>query len=236
MAARNAKRLVVFDFDHTLYDGDSGTHWVKWLISRRLWRRILALLIAPVAAPMIAWLPTRRRGIGAFVWVGTLGVTDKKMLDGLMHAYVCENEAKIRDRLLPCALEVLHQHREAGDEVIVATGAPPALARAILAFVAHESVPVIGTELAPRWAGWVARRHCHHGMKMQMIRCAGYQSPVWRAYSDSTADLPLLQAASEPFVVNPKAASVEIFKRKLPVDTPILNWGCPQRAGQPSRQ
>ena len=26
--------LVVFDFDHTLYDGDSGSHLFKWLIER----------------------------------------------------------------------------------------------------------------------------------------------------------------------------------------------------------
>ncbi len=65
--------LVVFDFDHTLYDGDSGGHLFAWLIKRSWWRTLLALLIAPVFAPMIAFLPTRRVGIGAFVWVGTIG-------------------------------------------------------------------------------------------------------------------------------------------------------------------
>ena len=33
-----------------------------------------ALLIAPIAGPMVAWMPTRRRGISAFVWIGTLGM------------------------------------------------------------------------------------------------------------------------------------------------------------------
>jgi hypothetical protein len=33
---------------------------------------------------------------------------------------------------------------------VIATGAPPELARAILAFVAHEAVPVIGTQVGPR--------------------------------------------------------------------------------------
>ncbi|MCZ7153664.1 haloacid dehalogenase-like hydrolase, partial [Salmonella enterica] len=63
--------LVVFDFDHTLYDGDSGSHLFVWMIRRAWWRRVLALLIAPVFAPMIAFLPTRRAGISAFVWAGT---------------------------------------------------------------------------------------------------------------------------------------------------------------------
>ena len=45
--------LVVFDFDHTLYDGDSGSHLFKWLIERHWWRVLLALLVAPVAGPMV---------------------------------------------------------------------------------------------------------------------------------------------------------------------------------------
>src|SRR5690606_13303819 len=59
--------LVVFDFDHTLYAGDSGAHLVAWLIRRSGWRQALALLAAPLLLPMVAWLPTRRRGISGFL-------------------------------------------------------------------------------------------------------------------------------------------------------------------------
>ncbi len=125
---------MVFDFDHTLYDGDSGSHLFKWLIERAWWRRLLALLVAPVAGPMVAWLPTRRSGISAFVWIGTMGLHRSRDLDSMIDEYVALHADSIRARLLPVALEVLHRHREAGDRVVVATGAPPELARAILAF------------------------------------------------------------------------------------------------------
>ncbi|MEO5629574.1 MAG: haloacid dehalogenase-like hydrolase [Thermomonas sp.] len=223
--------LVVFDFDHTLYDGDSGSHLFKWLIERAWWRRLLALLIAPVAGPMVAWLPTRRRGISAFVWVGTIGLHRARDLDSMIDEYVALHASSIRVRLLPIALEVLHRHREAGDLVVVATGAPPQLARAILAFVAHEDAPVVGTLVGPRFGALGAIRHCHSHMKMTMLREAGYTQPVAVAYSDSSADLPLLQAAQKPVVVNPKASRVEMFRRVLPAGTPILNWGCPGRSG-----
>ncbi len=223
--------LVVFDFDHTLYDGDSGTHLFKWLINRAWWRQLLALLIAPVFAPMIAFLPTRRRGISAFVWVGTVGLHRRRDLDDLIDRYVLANTEQIKSKLLPIALEVLHRHREAGDRVIVATGAPPELARAILAFVAHEDVPVIGTEVGPKFGAVGAIRHCHHEMKVRMIREAGHVSIIDRAYSDSSADLPLLQAATRPVVVNPKPGRIEWFRERLPAGTPMLNWGCPDRGG-----
>ena len=38
--------LVVFDFDHTLYDGDSGTHLFASLIKRNPLRMLAALLLS----------------------------------------------------------------------------------------------------------------------------------------------------------------------------------------------
>ena len=231
-ALRADAPLVVFDFDHTLYDGDSGSHLFKWLIQRNWWRVLLALLVAPVAGPMVAFLPTRRAGISVFVWIGSLGIHGRAAFDALIDRYVATHAEAIRTRLLPIALVVFHRHREAGDRVVVATGAPPELARAILAFVAHEDVPVIGTLVGPRLGAMVASRHCHNAMKMTMLREAGYTQPVRQAYTDSSADLPLLQAAEHPVVVNPKAGSVAMFRRVLPAGTPILNWGCADRAGE----
>ena len=223
--------LVVFDFDHTLYDGDSGAHLIEWLIRRATWRTALAALATPVLAPMIGFLPSRRRGIAGFLWIGTLGLHRRRELDDLIDIYVEQNAKVLRGRLLPAALKVLHQHREAGDRVLIATGAPPELARAILAFVAHEDVPVIGTTTVRRLGAVIAQRHCHAEEKVRMIRAAGHCGPIVRAYSDSTADLPLLRAAAAPVVVNPKASAIETFTRELPKGTPMLNWGCVDRAG-----
>lgn len=63
-----------------------------------------------------------------------------------------------------------------------------------------------------------------------MLREEGY-ARIDIAYSDSSADLPLLKAAQAPVVVNPKRGNVEMFRRVLPAGTPILNWGCADRAG-----
>ena len=224
-------KLVVFDFDHTLYDGDSGQHLVTWLITRHWARKLAAILLAPLLLPMVAWLPTRRRGISGFLWIGSIGVRNRRDLDALIDRYVQANKDGIRARLLPVALEVLHRHRMQGDRVVIATGAPPELARAILDFVAHEDLPVIGSLFHPFLGGLITAEHCHARNKMRMLWDAGYDQ-VAVAYSDSSADLPLLQAAREPVVVNPKPGRVAMFRRVLPPGTPILNWGCPGRGGE----
>ena len=231
-APRPEAPLVVFDFDHTLYDADSGSHLFGWLIRRAWWRYALALLVTPLAAPLIAFLPTRRHGISVYVWIGSVGMRDGADFDAAIDRYVRENADGIRRRLLPLGLAALRRHLQAGDRVLVATGAPPRLARAILAFAAHEDVPVIGTEVGPRLGGIGPRRHCHAEMKMTMLREAGY-GDIAVAYSDSSADLPLLRAARAPVVVNPKPGRIALFRRVLPPGTPILNWGCRKRGGAP---
>lgn len=224
--------LVVFDFDHTLYDGDSGSHLVMWLVKRHRLRRFAALLAAPLLLPLVAWLPTRRHGISGFLWLATVGTRRSDDMDRLIDRYVQANAAGIRARLLPAALAVLHRHRSDGDRVLIATGAPPELARAILDFVAHEDLPVLGSIGKPFLGGFVTARHCHAERKLRMIADAGYDQ-IAIAYSDSRADLPLLRAARKPVVVNPKAGAVATFRRLLPPGTPILNWGCKGRAGTP---
>ena len=231
-AGADDQKLVVFDFDHTLYDGDSGSHLFAWLIRRSWWRTALALLAAPVFGPLIAFLSTRRFGISGFVWIGTVGMHRGSTVDALTDMYVEADREAIGKRLLPHALGVLQQHLDAGDRVVVATGAPPELARAILAFVAHEQVPVIGTAIGPRLGAVVATRHCHAEEKMRMLREAGY-GDIDVAYSDSSADLPLLRAAKHPVVVNPKPGRIDMFRRVLGARTPILNWGCRDRGGDP---
>ncbi|MBU2047736.1 MAG: haloacid dehalogenase-like hydrolase, partial [Gammaproteobacteria bacterium] len=135
---RDDAPLVVFDFDHTLYDGDSGSHLFAWLIKRNPLRLLAALVATPLLGPLVAFLPTRRRGISGYVWIATFGLHRAREFNKVIDRYVLKHEADIRRRLLPVALEVFARHRAAGDRVVVATGAPPELARAILAFVAHQ--------------------------------------------------------------------------------------------------
>jgi phosphatidylglycerophosphatase C len=224
--------LVVFDFDHTLYDGDSGSHLFAWLLKRSWPRYLAALLATPLLGPLVAFLPTRRHGISGYVWIATFGLHRRRELDALIDQYVDQHRAEVRQRLLPHALEIFAGHRAAGDRVVVATGAPPELARAILSFVAHQDVPVIGTLTGPRLGAVYARRHCHNEEKMRMLREEGF-GEIAVAYSDSTADLPLLKAARSPVVVNPKVSKISLFERVLPAGTPILNWGCKDRGGAP---
>lgn len=228
-----AAPLVVFDFDNTLYEGDSGGDLLQWLL-RRSWLRMLATIPASfVLLPMLAVVATRRRGISGYLWLGTFGLRDYRDLNALIRQYVAARTDHLRAALLPLAIKVLEQHLAAGDRVVIATGAPPELAHAILEFVAHSAVPVVGSHEAPFLGGLITVEHCHSENKLRCLQRRGYGGPIAVAYTDSSADLPLLKAARHPVVVNPKRSSVAMFRRELPPGTPMLNWGCAKRAGDP---
>ncbi|MBS7457855.1 haloacid dehalogenase-like hydrolase [Coralloluteibacterium stylophorae] len=217
--------LVVFDFDHTLYDGDSGTHLVTWLLKRHAWRWCAALAVSPFIAWLFLIVHLRRIPISVYLWLATIGLHRRRDLDELIDRYVLAHRDLLRERLLPAAVEALHAHRAAGDRVVVVTGAPPELARAILKFAIDEDVPVLGTEVGPRFGAVMATRHCHAGNKLIMLTEAGFGGAIVAAYSDSTADMPLLRTAARPVVVNPKAGSEDAFRRALGADVEIRDWG-----------
>ena len=66
-AARADAPLVVFDFDHTLYDGDSGSHLIRWMIRRSPWLIGLFSIVTSSAARRLlaihasSWLSRRHR-------------------------------------------------------------------------------------------------------------------------------------------------------------------------------
>lgn len=223
-------RLVVFDFDGTLYRGDSGVELVLWLLRRQPLRAFAALLAAPLLAPLFQRMRWRRVVVSGFLWIASVGVSDREGEQRLAR-YVRDNAAALRARLLDAGLACLHRHRQAGDRVVIATGAPPELVAQILALTAHEPVPVVGTVLGRRAGGLVAVRHCHGEEKLRMLREAGFEAPVAVAYSDSTADLPLLLSAQQPVVVNAGLKTQAAFARALGARMHTLRWvGARERA------
>jgi phosphatidylglycerophosphatase C len=224
--------LVVFDFDHTLYDGDSGERLIAWLLLQSPLRIVAAFIATFVLAPLLAFVPTRRHGIGGYLWIATFGLSDYRDLNAMIHRYALAREKQLRVAMLPIALAALDAHRQAGDRVVIATGAPPELVHAILAFIGREEIDVVGSHEAPFLGGLITVDHCHSQNKLTCLARKGY-GEIAVAYSDSSADLPLLKAARQPVVVNPKRGNVAMFRRELPPGTPMIFWGNRGRVGDP---
>jgi HAD superfamily hydrolase (TIGR01490 family) len=197
--------LALFDIDGTLVTGPST--------ERRLFRALLAAghLGPRQLAAFAAFVPRQLPAFGRHVLR-----KNKAYLAGLVPAEL----AAFADQWVPGALAGawfapavarLRGHLAAGDEVVLLSGTPDFVARAI----ARE----LG---APAWLGsWLAvqagrftaappARHPFGAAKLELARelcrARGLALADVAAYGDSVHDLPLLAAVGKPVAVRPDGA------------------------------
>jgi phosphatidylglycerophosphatase C len=192
--------LAVFDLDGTLLDSDSTALWL-WERVRRSWTRAAAaLVVAPVAVPMVLVPRTRRAGASILLWIATAGL-DEAALAAACAAFAQRFQAgAVPLRWRDLGLAALDAHLQAGDRVVIVTAAPTLLAQALVTLL-DRPIMVLGTSLKRQAGGWVADVHCRHQRKCQALAEAGHGGRWAYAYTDSLDDLPLLRGADRPVIV-----------------------------------
>ena len=206
-------RLTLFDLDHTLLDGDSNLLWLTWLVERG-------------EAP-----PKRlaqQDDFYAQYQAGTLDIEaylafHLSLLVGpeLSH-WESVRAAFVTERIAPligaAARDAVARHRADGDLIAVVTATHGFLAQGIVSLLAPMPLVATGCELRDgRFTGrpmgdpcFAAAKFGHVKAWLQTLGHSLADFEAVRFYSDSANDLPLLEAVSEPVVVNadPRLAAI----------------------------
>jgi phosphatidylglycerophosphatase C len=202
--------VVVFDMDGTLVHGDSTAQIIRLLLRRNLWRRVSALGVAPIGFALMAFPVTRRIGVSMFLWIATAGFSQSAL-----HAAVENFVRARRPRRIEAAIAALQSELDAGNEVVIATGAFQSLAEHVMAELQlRGSMRVIGSTIRPFAGGFIAHVQANGTHKLNRLAEQGVHPPFDRAWSDSTLDLPLLSAAREShWVTSQPNAPREVVSR-----------------------
>lgn len=189
--------MVVFDFDGTLFDGDLGFEWLRWLLLRSPWRLGLLLLSTPLWLPLLL-LPNGFSAMAAYCfWVATLHAPQTDCGE-----FLDARGAQLRQRLFPQALAALAAHQAAGERVVIATAELPALVQGLLSGLPHDCPPVLGSRFERgRWAMRL-RLHLLGARKLDALDAAGYGRHVSLSYTDSLRDTPLILSSDGAVMVN----------------------------------
>ncbi len=208
--------LAVFDLDGTLLDGDSTALWLWRRVRRSPLRWLAAMLVAPVAIPMVAAPRTRRAGASILLWIATAGLSERQLRDSCAEFATQFQAGVLPLRWREPGVETLDTHLAGGDEVVIVTAAPTLLAQALVTPLGRPII-VLGTSLKRRAGGWVADVHCRNQRKCQALAEAGHGARWAYAYTDSLDDLPLLRGADAPAIVGcGKAAKRRLSRARLP--------------------
>ena len=212
-----------FDFDKTLIRKNSGTMWVV----EEYKRGALSLIDLLRAGTWLA-----RYSIGFVDLEAGIRIAIKS-LEGTreddLRARVDEfYEAKLKDLYRPGAKEALTAHREAGDELVLLTSASNYVSERIAedleldGFLANRfEVDADGV-----FSGEPEGAICYGTGKLVHAKAyagaRGVSLSDCAFYTDSTADLPVLDAVGSPVAVNPDPRLRRIASDR---GWPIQDWG-----------
>jgi HAD superfamily hydrolase (TIGR01490 family) len=200
-------RLTLFDLDHTLLDGDSDQLWCEFLMDRGvLPRDPFEARNRKMARDYVAGVVSAQ----AFCdfYIGTLAGRSAGDWQVLRREYM---DTRVVPRIGEAALDLVAQHRDAGDLVLLTTATCRFLSElsavhlGISALIATECE----TDAAGRFTG-----HCsgvpnmregkvqrlHDWLSSQQVDLLELDSTL---YSDSINDLPLLRSVRHAVAVNP---------------------------------
>jgi len=205
----HARRLALFDLDHTLLPLDSDYEWGEFTI-RIGWRD--AAEFGRRNAAFYADYQAGRLDVPDYVRFATEAVRER----GPAQASAA-HERFMREVIAPAirpeALALLQKHRDAGDELLIITATNEFVTRPIAQALGVPELLALELERGPD--GWytgeirgeptMREGKVRHVARWLAARGLGWADVETTFYSDSTNDVPLLETVNHPVATNPDA-------------------------------
>lgn len=202
----NSERTVFFDFDDTLIPGDSILYWKRYYFSRKPARRIFQ--VVSVFGIFLFLLRMIDSMVLKKIFLLPLCYESEKEIECLAKKFV---KGEIFPRLYPEILSQLQEHEKLGQRVVIISASPIFYLQYLKELL--PEVRIIGTEFefkrnglfrfpqfSSKWGNMKGQT------KVDFILSDPKEPQDGNgcfAYSDSHADLPLLNFVEHPTVVCP---------------------------------
>ncbi|MCB1203286.1 MAG: HAD-IB family phosphatase [Verrucomicrobiae bacterium] len=201
-----SRAFAFFDLDHTLLPHDTQALFCNYVLKREGWRRVWLLWFlpcVPLAVMRLLSLRTMKRLFLGYLWGMRKETLEAHVADFL--------EGDFAAALYPEVVAEVERHREEDRILVLNSASPEFYLRGIAEKLGFDQV--FGTRLVvsdrmpflPRIEG----PNNKHGEKITAMRERGLipdEPPVlpnaW-SYSDSSADLPLLELAEHAVMIHP---------------------------------
>ena len=201
-------KLTLFDLDHTLLTGDSDVLWCDFLMAR-------GVLDSTEFAARNADMETRYKAgtVGpqefAEFYVGTLAGKTPAKWEPMRQEFLV---AQVVPRIPAAAIELVEEHLDAGDLVIMTTATNRFITELTAMYFGIEHLLATEPELQDgtftgRTRGTLNMREGKVTRLQEWLAAQGHKLEDFEStgYSDSINDLPLLKAVNHPVVVDPDA-------------------------------
>jgi HAD superfamily hydrolase (TIGR01490 family) len=200
-------KLVLFDLDHTLLDGDSDVLWCEFLMAEGVLNRAE---FEPRNRDMEARYKAGTVDVAEFCsfFVGTLAGRTPQAWQATRERFMAQ---EIAPRLPTASHDLVRKHQAAGDTLVLTTATNRFITELTAQHLglAHLLATECERDEEGRFTGHVAGTPNMRDGKLQRLR--QWLAPLGltleacdsTAYSDSMNDLPLLEAVTHPVCANP---------------------------------
>lgn len=212
--------FAFFDLDHTLLPFDTQTLFANFVLKKERWRTAYLLAFAPFAllkAAKVVTTVTAKRAFMSYVW----GMK-REQLQAEAREFA---ETEVKRWVYPEVWDIIEGHRQAGRTLILNTASPdlyPHEIARVLGFhhcIATEVQQYPVMPFLPKIARNTNNKRAEKIVNMKrLVPAVANATPEelkdsW-AYSDSKADLPLLELAGNAVLIHPNEELEELGKER----------------------
>jgi HAD superfamily hydrolase (TIGR01490 family) len=203
--------LAIFDLDETLIAGDSDYSWGQFLVCQG---KVDARQYHDKNEKFYQDYQRGQLDIREYLAFALqpLARLSREELSALHRQFMAE---VIQPMWLPGAVELLHQHRSAGDFLLVITSTNRFVVEPICSRLGVDDLIATELELVDgRYTGDIVGEPSFREGKVSRLQAwlaeTGHAIEGSYFYSDSANDLPLLEVVSHPVAVDPDARLAEV--------------------------
>lgn len=213
--------VVFFDLDDSLINQDVHSLWLRWRIRRDRWAMVEgALAILSLYRAYKKGRITHAR-LSSYYRTRTRGMTFSEYQISVDHFFTDRGQLHI----YPQAASLLFAYQRQGTRVVMITGADEVVARAYGRELSIDHVISNTFVIADDRISGLSEPLCYGlgkvGLAAQYLAGLGLGLSDSAFYSDSHADLPLLEAVGQPVVLNPNPELTEAAAQR---GWPVLDW------------
>lgn len=204
------------------YRVTSTKAWLTDKLKSNIFRFIAALIVTPIALPLMKFKKYKSKGASLYLWIATYSLNEEEL------EYSFKNFSKNINETTSSSVYWFKQgiaevkdHLANGRIVFIATAAPEKLANVLLESI-NLDVRIIGTPLQNKLGGWISGIHCRSEEKVRRLNKVDIKQPWFATYSDDIDDdLPILMGAKKPYLINSDNNKIKNIKIK---NLKLLNW------------
>ncbi|MEC8444464.1 MAG: HAD-IB family hydrolase [Pseudomonadota bacterium] len=213
--------VVFFDLDDSLINKDANSLWIRWRFRRDRWAMVeAALALASLYRAYKKGKVTLTR-LSNYYRTRTLGMSYDEYRQAVDEFFAERGQLHI----YPQAASLLFAYQQAGTRLVMITGADEVVAQAYGRALGIDHVISNRFDCDGKKIRGLKAPMCYGEGKVELAQAylqslgLGFEDAAF--YSDSHADLPLLNAVAQPVVLNPNDQLNEHAQQHA---WPILDW------------